>query len=212
MIDLFAGWDAREEAGFHVFCRSVLSRASVPVRITPVGAFGGPQGTNEFTYSRFMVPALTGYRGHAIFMDGSDMIMRADIAALDRLFDPAYAVQVVQHAPYKTRHKVKYVGTAMECPNTNYARKNWASVMLINCEHEAWRSVPEGLDALQLRFIPDDLIGEIPSTWNRLVDEGMDAGNVCHWTAGIPAFRHYANAPHADLWHSERAAMLQEAA
>jgi hypothetical protein len=212
MIELFAGWDAREEVGFHVFCRSVLARASVPVRITPVGSFGAPQGTNEFTYSRFMVPKMMGRRGHAIFMDGSDMLMQADIAELDRLFDPAFAVQVVKHPTYKTRHKVKYIGTAMECPNTNYARKNWASVMIVNCEHEAWRSVPEGLDALQLRFIPDELIGELPATWNCLVDEGQEPGAVCHWTAGVPAFKNYANAPHADLWHAERAAMMQAAA
>jgi len=212
MIDLFAGWDAREEAGFHVFCRSVLSRASVPVRITPVGAFGGPQGTNEFTYSRFMVPAMMDYRGHAIFMDGSDMLAQDDIAKLDELFDAAFAVQVVKHPNYKTRHKVKYIGTAMECPNTNYARKNWASVMLINCEHEAWRSVPEGLDALQLRFIPDELIGELPATWNCLVDEGHAPGSVLHWTAGIPAFKHYTNATQSDVWHAECAAMMQAAA
>jgi hypothetical protein len=212
MIELFAGWDWREEVGFHVFCRSVLARASSPVRITPLGAFNGPEGTNAFTYSRFMVPSLMGYRGHAIFMDGSDMLARADIAELDRLFDPSVAVQVVKHATYKTRHKVKYVGTSLECPNANYARKNWASVMLINCEHEAWRSVPEGLDALQLRFIPDELIGDLPATWNCLVDEGQGAGNVLHWTVGVPAFSHYHNAPHAALWHEERAMMLQAAA
>jgi hypothetical protein len=212
VIELFAGWDSREEVGFHVFCRSVLARASKPVRITPIGAFGGPEGTNAFTYSRFMVPTLMGHRGHAIFMDGSDMLMRADIAELDALFDPRFAVQVVKHPTYKTRHKVKYIGSSMECPNTNYARKNWASVMLVNCEHEAWRKVPEGLDALQLRFIPDELIGELPATWNCLVDEGQEAGNVLHFTAGSPCFAHYANTPFAAAWHSERAELMKAAA
>lgn len=212
MLNIFCGYDQREEVGFHVFCRSLLSRASVPVKITPIGTLGGAQGSNAFTYSRFMVPALMGYQGRAIFIDGSDMLMLTDIAELDALFDRRYAVQVVKHPAYKTSHKVKYVGTALECPNLNYARKNWASVMLLNCEHDAWKRVPAGLDALQLRFIPDEAIGEIAPEWNRLVDEGQPQdGKVLHWTAGVPAFKAYANAPAAAHWHAERARLLEAA-
>jgi hypothetical protein len=212
MIHIFCGYDAREEVGFHVFSRSLLSRTSRQVRITPIGSFGGKEGSNAFTYSRFLVPAMMGYSGHAIFVDGSDMLMQADIAELDALFDPRFAVQVVKHPIYKTLHKVKYICTSMECPNLNYERKNWASVMIVNCAHDAWKRVPEGLDALQLRFIPDELIGELPPEWNRLVDEGQPTdGKVLHWTGGVPAFKHYANAPCADLWHAERAMMLDAA-
>lgn len=211
MIHLFAGWDEREAVGFHVFVQSVMKRASQPVSIVPLSSMGLPQGSNAFTLSRFLVPELMAYRGHAIFCDGSDMLMRADIAELDALFDPRYAVQLVKHAPYKTKHKIKYKGTSMECPNTNYERKNWTSVMLINCEHEAWgREGPASvLQALQLRTLADSEIGELPSAWNVLADEDqpIDGAKVLHWTAGVPAFAAYAQSPGAKHWHRERADM-----
>jgi hypothetical protein len=32
---------------------------------------------------------------------------------------------------------------------------------------------------------------------------------VLHWTAGIPAFPHYAKAPGAEAWFAERDRMLE---
>lgn len=202
-IKLFVGWDPSEAVGFHAFTQSLLEKSSVPVNITPLSAtvLETRAGSNQFTWARFAVPRLCGYSGGAIFMDGSDMLMRCDIAELEALRDPFMAVQVVKHR-YSTKHGKKYIGTPMECPNIDYDRKNWASVMLINCWHKSWRHAGDALDSLQLKFIDDDLIGELNPNWNWLVDEygpNPDA-KVLHWTAGIPAFPHYRNAPHADEW------------
>lgn len=216
-VELFCGFDEREAIGFAVFAHSVRAHASKPVAITAIGDMGMPHGSNAFTVSRFAVAEIMGHRGHGIFCDASDMLMQADVAELDALFDDRYAVQVVKHPSYKTRNKVKYVGTSMECPNTNYDRKNWASVMLINAEHPAWQryeSAPSSiLQALQLRFLADDEIGELPNEWNRIVDEGHDVegAKVLHWTSGCPGFKHYANAPGAEHWHRERKAMERAA-
>lgn len=215
MINLFCGYDEREAIGFHVFVHSVISRATQPVNIIPLSAMGLPEGSNAFTLSRFLVPWLCSFRGHAIFCDASDMLMLGDVAELDAMFDPQFAVQVVKHPDYKTKHRTKYRGTDMECPNSDYHRKNWASVMLINCEHESWNSFDPArlhrskpVDMLQL----SDLlmtVGELPDSWNRLVDEGhpVEGANLLHWTAGIPGFEQYADAPGADLWNKERKAM-----
>jgi hypothetical protein len=213
VIHLFCGYDQREAVGFHTFVASVIERASVPVAIHPLDAKGLPQGTNTFTFSRFLVPWLMGFKGRAIFADACDMLMPGDVAELDALFDPTKAVQVVPHA-YATRNKIKYIGTDLECPNVDYPRKNWASLMLVNCEHPAWRgmtpervrefaSVPTTL--LGLRWMPDEAIGFLPDRWNRLVDEGqpVEGASLLHWTAGIPAFPHYRNAPGADLWRAQ---------
>lgn len=216
MIRMFCGYDQREAIGFAVFAHSVVTRASRPVAITPLASMGLPQGSNAFTLSRFLVPCLMGFKGHAIFVDGSDMLMQADVAELDSLFDERYAVQVVKHADYQTRHPRKYIGTGMECENRNYARKNWASVMLVNCEHRAWRVISNAtmrdqsaLPWLQFAFIPDGEIGELPASWNVLADEGqpLNVTKLLHWTAGIPAFDHYRDAPCSAPWHAERAAM-----
>lgn len=220
-IHLFCGFDRRETVGFYVFMSSVLQRSSAAVAMRRMDCQGMPQGTNAFTFSRFLVPHAMGFKGHAIFADASDMLMLGDIAELDALFDPSKAVQVVQHA-YKTRNPRKYVGTEMECHNRDYPRKNWASLMLINCEHPAWADMtPERVECLAeapatllgLQWIPDDVIGALPDEWNRIVDEGqpVDGAKLLHFTAGIPAFAHYAHAPGADLWRRQREQLLEAA-
>lgn len=207
MIKLFCGYDAREAIGFHVFVHSVIEHASQPVEIIPLAARGMPEGSNAFTYSRFLVPYLCGFKGHAIFMDASDMLMLADVAELDALFDPQYAVQCVQHPAYRTRHPIKYRGTSMQCPNRDYARKNWASVMIMNCEHPDWRGMGPGFveagSVTMLQFAGvTQRIGSLPDRWNRLVDEGqpVDGAAVLHYTAGLPSFPMYRDTPGADEW------------
>lgn len=221
MIKLFCGFDAREAVGFHVFVDSVIERASKPVEIIPLASMGLPQGSNSFTLSRFLVPHLCGYKGHAIFADASDMLMLGDVAKLDALFDPAFSVQVVKHPNYRTRHPRKYVGTGMECENLDYARKNWASLMLINCKPRSWwpcnpyqMANVDTLTRLQFGWMADDEIGELPKEWNVLVDEGQDdtGAKLLHWTAGIPAFPNYRDAPRADTWRAQHAQALEAAA
>lgn len=218
MIHVFCGFDRRESVGFHVFVDSLLEHASQPVSVHALASRGMPVGSNEFTFSRFLVPWLCGYQGHAIFCDGSDMLCLADIAELDALFDPAFAVQVVKRPTYRTQHRQKYVGSIMQCPNIDYPRKQWASVMLINCGDPAWRAFnPQTLGSmpwrrtLQFEFLRDEQIGELPEAWNRVVDEGdsPDGAKLLHWTAGIPAFPAYRDAPAASQWHAARKQMQE---
>jgi hypothetical protein len=209
MIPIYTGFDRREEVGWHTFAASVMHRTTAAVGFIPLS---GPQrnGSNAFTYTRFLVPFLQKYEGWAIFADACDMVCLADIADLWALRDARYAVQVVKH-DYQTKHPIKYVGTEMESPNVDYPKKNWASLMLINCEHKAWRRLeiveamerPE--DMIRLLFLHEDEIGELPAVWNWLADERDDnpSAKIVHWTAGIPAFPHYAFAPMADLWAAE---------
>lgn len=216
MIQLFCGYDSREAIGYHVFCASVLNNSTRPVSFTPLAAMGLPQGSNAFTLSRFLVPRLSLWKGHAIFADASDMLMLGDVAKLDALFDNRYAVQLVKHPTYQTRHPVKYRGTPLQCDNRDYDRKNWASLMIFNCEHPAWRHVSPAalakrptLEWLQLRHLDDSDIGDLPPEWNCLADEGHNvcSAKVLHWTAGIPAFAAYRTAPGAKHWHDELAGL-----
>ena len=212
MLTIFCGYDSREEIGTHIFVSSVLRRATIPVAFVPLNYQKMQQGTNQFTTSRFLVPWLMGYKGRAIFADAADMICLSDVNELETLLmNLKEAVGVVKH-DYKTKNKVKYVGTPMESPNVDYERKNWASLMLIDCEHPAWKTLtPESINTwsigeiLQLKFLNDCEIGVIPNEWNRLVDEDQPVGGakILHWTAGIPGFKHYQNAPGADLWRIE---------
>lgn len=213
MLNIFCGYDQRESVGYHIFCQSVLIRSSIPVAFTPLQSNGMRQGTNAFTTSRFSVPALMGYEGRAVFADAADMVMLCDAKELqEALINLKGAVGVVKHS-YTTKNPIKYIGTEMESPNTNYPRKNWASFMLINCAHPAWQKItPEYLqiadrmyDLLQLSFIADEDIEEIDASWNCIVDEDqpIDGARVLHWTAGVPGFEHYKNAVGADIWREE---------
>lgn len=221
MIPVYIGFDPREEAGSHVFDSSLVHHARQPVSITPLhlphfASFYPPthrDGTNAFIYTRFLIPFLQSFKGWAIFVDGADMMMRADIGELWAQRDEYKAVQVVAHS-YRTRHPRKYLGTQMEADNRDYPRKNWSSVMLINCAHYAWRQLtPEvvlqmsGEDLHQFTFIPEDRIGFLPAEWNWLADEyGYNAdAKLVHWTAGTPAFDHYKDAPFADEFRAQLA-------
>lgn len=210
-VTVFSGFDARESVGWHVFAASLFDHATKPVALHRLDACGLPQGSNAFTLSRFLVPYFMGFKGHAIFMDGADMLMLGDIAELDALFDPQFAVQVVKHE-YKTRNPRKYLGTAMECDNPDYPGKNQASVMLVNCEHWMWRyAVPTTLERERpidwLRFMiwAEDEIGGLPDEWNRIVDEGqpLEGAKVAHFTAGVPCFPQCGGVPGADLWFAQ---------
>jgi hypothetical protein len=85
--------------------------------------------------------------------------------------------------------------------------------MLINCDHYAWRKLTptyvetaSRLELLTFSWLNEHLIGGLPAEWNWLADEygANDEAKLVHWTAGVPAFEHYQNAPHADEWMEMR--------
>ena len=133
-IPVFVGYDPREAIAYHTCVNSIIRNSSQPVAIVPVAlnlfrdyAETHTDGSNHFIYTRFLVPHLMEYSGHAIFIDG-DMIVRGDIAELWNLRNTAQDAQVVKH-DYQTRMSEKYLGAK----NENYPRKNWSSVILWNC-------------------------------------------------------------------------------
>ena len=212
MIDIFVGYDPREAVAYHTFCQSVISHASRPVRFTPLvadtlrGSNTQRDGSNQFIYSRFLVPHLMGYRGWAIFADG-DMVCKADISELWEMRDDRYAVQVVKHE-YKTKHVKKYLGNK----NEDYPRKNWSSLILWNCAHSANRSLtPDAINGVdgsflhRFQWLHDGEIGELPLTWNWLVMEypENDQAELLHYTIGTPCFEAYQDCEMADHWHKE---------
>jgi len=214
MIRLFVGYDPREAAAYHVFCQSAIERCSEPLSITPLaqrtlrGFDGQRDGTNQFIFSRYLVPHLCGYQGWAIFVDG-DMVCRDDLANLWELRDERHAVMVAQHH-YTTKHRTKYVGTPLEARNVNYPRKNWSSVVLWNCAHPSNRVlspafIEEGTGAFLHRFgwLEEDEIGELPLIWNWLVGEyerNPDA-RLLHYTLGVPGIEYYEMCDDSLDWH-----------
>ena len=212
-IPVFVGYDPREAVAYHTCVNSIIRHASKPVAIIPLALnlFSDytethTDGSNQFIYSRFLVPHLMEYTGHAIFIDG-DMIVRADITELWDLRNPGLDVQVVKH-DYKTRMPIKYLGAK----NEDYPRKNWSSVILWNCNSFPNRRLtPEfvqrstGSELHRFSWIEDDRIGELPKEWNWLPDEygpNPDA-KLLHYTLGTPCFHEFADTPQGNEWHKE---------
>jgi len=210
-INLVIGYDQREAIAYHVFCQSVLERASLPVRFTPltprsVAAYVETQhdGSNAFIYRRFLTPCLMGFQGWAIFADG-DMVCETDLAELWALRDADKAVLVAKH-DYKTKATTKYFGAK----NENYPRKNWSSLILWNCAHPANRLLtPEfvasknGAFLHRFTWLDDAQIGELPIRWNWLATEyePISDAKLIHYTLGTPCLRDFRNAELADRWH-----------
>jgi lipopolysaccharide biosynthesis glycosyltransferase len=214
-IPIFVGYDPREAIAYHTCANSIIRQASQPVAIIPLAlnlftdyTETHTDGSNHFIYSRFLVPHLMDYTGHAIFIDG-DMIVRSDIAELWNLRRHDVDVQVVKH-DYKTRMTEKYLGSR----NEDYPRKNWSSVILWNCQNPAnKRLTPEfvekatGAELHRFSWIRDERIGELPREWNWLPDEfGANLkAKLLHYTLGTPCFTEFHNTPQGDEWHRERA-------
>jgi lipopolysaccharide biosynthesis glycosyltransferase len=213
-IPIFIGYDPREAIAFHTCVNSIVRHASQPVSIMPLALNNfqdytetHTDGSNQFIYSRFLVPHLMDYQGQAIFMDG-DMIVRGDIAELWAMRDLGKDVQVVKH-DYKTRMPVKYLGSK----NEDYPRKNWSSVMIFNCQNFPTRKLtPEyiqkstGAHLHRFEWTTDDRVGALPPEWNWLPDEygaNSDA-KLLHYTLGTPCFHEFATTTMADEWHRER--------
>jgi hypothetical protein len=219
MIRIFIGFDPREAVAYSVLAYSIHARASRPVTIAPLmlSQLGSvlkrerhPLQSTDFSFSRFLVPLLSGYEGWSIFMD-CDMLARDDVVKLHALRDERYAVMVVKH-DHSPRETVKF----LHQPQSRYEKKNWSSVMLFNnarCRAltQDYVNTATGLELHQFKWLDDEsLIGALPSGWNHLVgyDPPRTDASLVHYTLGGPYFAEYRNCEYAAEWFAERERML----
>jgi len=217
MNRIFIGYDRIEEGAYHTLVHSILTQATRPVAIIPIvrSHLGGihdrsldQKQTNEFTYTRFLTPYLSDFKGWSLFMD-SDMLVRGDINELFDLADDRYAVMCVQHPDYESKVRIKNLGVVQH----NYPRKNWSSVMLFNnalCKILTPMRV-NSADAKYLHRMDwaggDHLIGALPKEWNHLVGEQdpNPGAMIVHYTLGLPCWPGYESCEYAAEWLQARA-------
>jgi lipopolysaccharide biosynthesis glycosyltransferase len=214
MIRIFIGYDPREKVAYHTLVQSIIENASEPVSITPIAKkhLGNiyqrtrtVKESTEFSLTRFLTPYLSGFNGWSIFMD-CDMIVTSDIKALWELRDNQFAVMCVKH-DYTPSSERKFLDQIQ----TVYPKKNWSSVMLFN-NAKCTSLTPEmvqhedGLFLHQFKWLEsEELIGEIPHTWNFLVgeEEKLADGklpNLIHYTLGGPYFDDYKGCDYEEVW------------
>jgi hypothetical protein len=223
-LRVYIGWDKREPAAYDVALSSLQRHASVPVSVQPIKLDDlikrklytrdvDPLASTEFTYSRFLTPALAGFKGWALFHD-CDFLWLGDVAGLlPYTRDDAKAVFVVQH-DYTPKEKTKMDGAVQ----TVYPRKNWSSLILFNCDHPSVRKLTpdvvnreSGAFLHRFQWVKDEEIGSLPTEWNWL--EGWNekprtgTPKAVHYTRGGPWFEQWQNVDYADLWRAEAASL-----
>ena len=224
---IYIGYDPKEQVAYDVL-RFTIERISVEnVRIIPIrkdileltgmytrkhevvdgqniDVIDGRPFSTEFSFTRFLVPAMNMYEGWALYMD-CDMYPRTDINSLfDEYNLEYYPLYCVKHK-YEPGDGVKMDGMKQE----NYRRKNWSSFVLWNCSHPLNRTLtPEVVNTQTgqwlhaFGWLPDKEadIGAIDEEWNWLDNhspEDVEAKNV-HFTTGGPWFKQWKCGRHID--------------
>lgn len=237
-LRVFIGYDETEHDAFAVCEASLRARSSIPLFVEPLvqpalrtagmyrrmfyvedgqrfDCVDGKPFSTEFSFTRFLVPALAQYRGVAVFCD-SDFMWRADIADMMNQIDLGKPVSCVHHDHDPAEKRKMRHGQVQ----TKYARKNWSSLMVFNCAHAANRNLtPYQVNTMPgwwlhgMRWLPADAVGEIPLQWNWL--EGYNTRihepKAVHYTRGTPDVSGMEGAAYADEWR-EYAKGLAEAA
>ena len=214
-LKIFIGWDSREPEAAEVCEYSIKKHATVPVEIhflkqTELRAREiytrepDLQSSTEFTFTRFLVPYLCNYQGHAVFVD-CDFLFEHDIKELFECANNSAAVSVVQH-DYQPTNTVKMDGKTQYL----YPRKNWSSLMLFNCAHPDCQTLtPEIVSSQTGEFLhrfgwTGYEIGSLDKTWNWLVNwyhEPQDGKpKAIHYTEGGPWFPNYVKTEYGGNW------------
>ena len=218
-LQVFVGWDPREDIAWEVCSHSILSRTDpsevtvtrlVQSELREQGLYTRPvdaKASTEFSLTRFLTPVLAGRRGYAVFVD-CDFLFLADIRDVLKEVDPTKAVSVVKH-DYSPPETVKMDG----CAQHQYPRKNWSSFMVFNLEHPAVRALGRDLvnsahPSFLHRFLwlGDEEIGSLDKGWNYL--EGWytpqyEKLRAVHYTRGGPWFEKLVDCAFHDLWIRE---------
>jgi len=160
---------------------SIRKHASMSVEVFPLHRSGiaiplprdpKQQPRTPFSFQRFLIPALTEYRGRAIYLD-SDMQVFKDIRALWTL-------------PLKGADLL----TVSEPESSG--RRSQFSVMVLNCETLDWdiREIVRRLDEGQLRYeelvyqmsIVENIRADINPAWNALEQFSARETALLHFT------------------------------
>ena len=219
-LNFFIGYDSKEDIAYRVCKNSLLRKSSINLKIISLKIdeliaknfyhrAKDPLASTEFTYTRFLIPALMNYKGWAIFCD-CDFIFLEDIANLFKDINDSKAVYCVQH-DYKPKERHKMDGQKQ----TIYPRKNWSSFILFNCEHPSNKKLninlvnsESGSFLHQFKWLSDNEIGSLDERWNWL--EGWTSNSnksfpyAVHYTRGGPWFDEWQDVEFAKEWLQER--------
>ena len=233
-MPIFVGFDEREKDAYEVCEYSLRRHSSKPLEIEPISSahplykrnwhqrgndriddIDGYPFSTDFSFARFLVPAIMDYKGWAMFVD-CDFLFRGDIQELFERAQDRYAVMCVKHN-FRPNSPIKMDGVRQ----SQYFRKCWSSMVLWNCGHAGnkfltpeWTNHRIGGDLHKFIWLYNHNIGDLPEEWNWL--EGHSSTIIdpkaIHYTEGGPWFWNRQNVHYAKEWKEEQKRMKTEAA
>lgn len=180
-IRVFVAATDIQRLAVRVLAYSIRRRASMDVEVSSIGDAGptiplprdpARRPRTPFSFQRFLIPALAGYRGRAIYLD-SDMLVFRDIARLWTL--PMDGADVL----------AARAGVEAD-------RRPQFSVMLLDCDRLRWdiADIVTRLDDGRLDYqalmyemaVADNVRAGIPASWNALETFDPDETALLHYT------------------------------
>jgi hypothetical protein len=219
-VKVYIGHDEREADAYRVCEASMRSTALGALDIQPISRLtlgdlyarptvrrddgslfdpisNAPMST-DFAIARFFIPLIQ-KEGWALFCD-CDFLWRAPVEELMQLADERYPVMCVHHEPYPTA--VLKMDGQFQVP---YRRKNWSSLMLINCarwQDSGYAQRVNRTRGILLHQFTGYNVGALSLEWNWLVGLSPPVRRVraAHFTLGVPSMPGYENVEFADEW------------
>ena len=187
---IYVGLDETQIVATRVLEYSIRKHASRPVRVIPMLNVPTPtpkdpanRGRTGFSFARFHIPKLAGYKGRAMYVD-ADMQVFSDIAEVFDMDMGGKSIQV----------------TRQDQPPEQWKDSDWfhpgrqMSVMLLDCEKLDWdvEKIVGDLDAGKYNYrdlmfdmclLPEDQIGDdLDPHWNNLETYVPGRTKLLHYT------------------------------
>ena len=191
LIRVFVGADRSQALAVSVLEHSIKRHTGSKVQVTPMIDLTVPTPIDPrngqrtgFSYSRFCIPKLAGYRGKAIYLDPDMLVFRDILELWDISFDNAKVV---------IQQEVKFENASTQKIGAPEKRKKQCSVMLLDCAKLDWDIKTIVSDMDERRYDYEQLMHDlcildeseikfgVPFEWNSL--EHFDAKTrLIHFT------------------------------
>ncbi|WLG96477.1 glycosyltransferase [Pseudomonas sp. FP198] len=191
VIRVYVGVDRSQLLAVPVLEYSIKRHTTAKVEVIPMLDLPVPEPKDPrngqrtgFSFSRFCIPKLTGYKGKAIYMD-ADMLVFRDIRELWNIpFDGAKVI---------IQQEVKFGDESTQKIGAPKTRKKQCAVMLLDCDRLDWdiETIVLGMD--EGRYDYDELMSQliildeehvkygVPFEWNSLEHWDTDT-RLIHYT------------------------------
>jgi hypothetical protein len=216
---IYVGADRSQLLAVKVLEYSIARRTDLKISVRSMHDLNLPdpkdirQGKRTgFSFTRFAIPALAGYRGRALYLD-ADMLVLRDLRELFELPFGAARVLIQEELQGQVQHKAK-----RGAPNK---RIKQCSVMLLDCSALNWDAaeIIAGLDGRYSYeelmhdlciLAPNEIAYPIPFAWNSLEFYEPRVTGLIHYTDMTTQPWVYSANANGWLWINEVRDMLAD--